>query len=242
MLSPPTREALFEARTHQGHLTRRWDPHFAPFIFSKAKGRHLINLDKTVEGLIRAGKAMKELTSSGKKVLFVATKKSAKKVIQESAEMLGQPYVTEKWLGGTLSNFRTIKKSVKKMNQIAEQMEKPAYQHLTKREQLMRLRKKKRMEIALAGIASINRLPSALFVVDAKREMTAIKDARAQSILTFGLVDSNSNPDLLDYPIPANDDATSSIVLLLEYLKEKIKEGQEIWQGQLKKSSHPIAY
>ncbi|MEM0940535.1 MAG: 30S ribosomal protein S2 [Bacteroidota bacterium] len=216
---------LLDAGVHFGHLTRKWDPAMAPFIFMEKNGIHIIDLYKTLSCLDEATAAIKSVVRSGRKVMFVATKKQAKEVIENEAQRLNMPYVTERWLGGMLTNFSTIRKSLKKMAGMEKLMKEEAYQNLAKRERLMISRAKDKLEKVLGGIADLNRLPAALFIVDIKREHIAVSEAQKLNIPVFGIVDTNSDPTKIDYPIPGNDDAYKSIKLLTEHFGIAIAEG-----------------
>ena len=207
---------LLDAGVHFGHLTRKWDPRMAPYIFMEKNGIHIIDLNKTLACLEEASNAIKQIVRSGKKIMFVATKKQAKDLVAAEAQRLNMPYVTERWLGGMLTNFATIRKSLKKMSSLEKLMKEDSYKNLAKKERLMVSRQKDKMEVVLGGIADLSRLPAALFVVDIKREHIAIAEAQKLGIPVFALVDTNSNPNEVDFPIPANDDAFKSVPLLRE--------------------------
>jgi len=216
---------LLDAGVHFGHLTRKWDPRMAPYIFMERNGIHIIDLNKTLASLEEASNAVKQVVRSGKKIMFVSTKKQAKDVVAEEAKRLNMPYVTERWLGGMLTNFATIRKSLKKMSSIDKMMKDESYTNLAKKERLMVTRQREKLESVLGGIADLTRLPSALFVVDIKREHIAISEAKKLGIPVFALVDTNSNPNEVDFPIPANDDAFKSISLLVKAFGAAIEEG-----------------
>lgn len=216
---------LLDAGVHFGHLTRKWDPRMAPYIFMEKNGIHIIDLNKTLACLDEASNAIKQIVRSGKKVMFVATKKQAKDLVAAEAQRLNMPYVTERWLGGMLTNFATIRKSLKKMSGLEKLMKEDAYKNLAKKERLMVSRQKEKMESVLGGIADLSRLPAALFVVDIKREHIAIAEAQKLGIPVFALVDTNSNPNEVDFPIPANDDAFKSVSLLVKAFGAAIEEG-----------------
>ncbi|MDO9550998.1 MULTISPECIES: 30S ribosomal protein S2 [Rhodonellum] len=216
---------LLDAGVHFGHLTRKWDPRMAPYIFMEKNGIHIIDLNKTLVCLEEASNAIKQVVRSGKKVMFVATKKQAKDLVAEEARRLNMPYVTERWLGGMLTNFATIRKSLKKMTSIDKLMKEEAYKNLAKKERLMITRQREKLDLVLGGIADLTRLPAALFVVDIKREHIAISEAKNLGIPVFALVDTNSNPNEVDFPIPSNDDAYKSISLLIKAFGEAIEEG-----------------
>ncbi len=197
----------------------------APYIFMEKNGIHIIDLNKTLECLDRASAALKNIVRSGRKVMFVATKKQAKAIIEEEAKRLNMPYVTERWLGGMLTNFATIRKSLKKMSSIDKMMKEETYANLAKREKLMIQRERQKLERVLGGIADLTRLPAALYVVDVKREHIAIKEAQKLNIPVFAMVDTNSDPTAIDYPIPANDDAFKSIAIITKEIGRVIEEG-----------------
>lgn len=216
---------LLDAGVHFGHLTRKWDPRMAPYIFMEKNGIHIIDLNKTLVCLEEASNAIKQIVRSGKKVMFVATKKQAKDLVAEEAKRLNMPFVTERWLGGMLTNFATIRKSLKKMTSIDKMMKEDSYKNLAKKERLMITRQREKLETVLGGIADLTRLPAALFIVDIKREHIAIAEAQKLGIPVFALVDTNSNPNEVDFPIPANDDAYKSISLLVKAFGAAIEEG-----------------
>jgi small subunit ribosomal protein S2 len=216
---------LLDAGVHFGHLTRKWDPRMAPYIFMEKNGIHIIDLNKTLACLEEASNAIKQIVRSGKKIMFVATKKQAKDLVAAEAQRLNMPYVTERWLGGMLTNFATIRKSLKKMSSLEKLMKEDAYKNLAKKERLMVSRQKDKMESVLGGISDLSRLPAALFVVDIKREHIAIAEAQKLGIPVFALVDTNSNPNEVDFPIPANDDAFKSVSLLVKAFGAAIEEG-----------------
>ena len=216
---------LLDAGVHFGHLTRKWDPRMSPYIFMEKNGIHIIDLNKTLACLEEASNAIKQIVRSGKKIMFVATKKQAKDLVTAEAQRLNMPYVTERWLGGMLTNFATIRKSLKKMSSLEKLMKEDGYKNLAKKERLMVTRQKEKMETVLGGIADLSRLPAALFVVDIKREHIAIAEAQKLGIPVFALVDTNSNPNEVDFPIPANDDAFKSVSLLVKAFGAAIEEG-----------------
>ena len=216
---------LLDAGVHFGHLTRKWNPKMAPYIFMERNGIHIIDLNKTLDCLDKASYALKNIVRSGRKVMFVATKKQAKGIVEEEAKRLNMPYVTERWLGGMLTNFATIRKSLKKMASIDKMMKDEAYQNLAKRERLMISREKAKLERVLGGISELNRLPAALLVIDVKREHIAVKEAQKINIPVFALVDTNSDPSNIDFPIPANDDAFKSIDILVKHISKVVEEG-----------------
>ena len=220
-------DQLLEAGCHFGHLKRKWNPAMAPYIFMERNGIHIINLHKTVAKIDEAAEAMKQIAKSGKKILFVATKKQAKSVIAEKAAEVGMPYVIERWPGGMLTNFPTIRKAAKKMSTIDKLIADGTYSNLSKRELLQVTRQRAKLEKNLGSISDLNRLPSALFVVDVLKEQIAVREANRLGIPVFGIVDTNSNPDNIDFMIPANDDSAKSIEAILGALVAAINEGLE---------------
>jgi small subunit ribosomal protein S2 len=220
-----TTKELLDAGVHFGHLTRKWNPQMAPFIFMEKNGIHIIDLNKSLKHLDEAAAALRGVVRSGRKVMFVATKKQAKEVVETEAKKLKMPFVTERWLGGMLTNFATIRKSLKKMQTIDKMTKEEAYLNMAKRERLMVSREREKLERVLGGIADLNRLPAALFIVDIKREHIAVAEAQKLNIPVFGMVDTNSDPNQVDYPIPANDDAFKSIQLIVQYLSKEMEEG-----------------
>ena len=218
---------LLEAGVHFGHLTRKWNPNMAPYIYMERNGIHVINLYKTAAKIEEANEALKKIAASGRKVLFVATKKQAKDIVAEKATSVGMPYITERWPGGMLTNFVTIRKAVKKMSSIDKMKKDGTYDTLSKKEKLHITRLREKLEKNLGSIADMTRLPAALFVVDTLREHIAVKEAQKLNIPIFAMVDTNSDPREVDYVIPANDDASRSIERILTYVVEAIKEGLE---------------
>ncbi|TAG94937.1 MAG: 30S ribosomal protein S2 [Bacteroidetes bacterium] len=220
-----TYKDLLDAGAHFGHLTRKWDPKMAPYIFMEKNGIHLIDINKTLVCLEDACKEIKNIARTGKKIMFVATKKQAQEAVAREAEALHMPYVTERWLGGMLTNFATIRKSLKKLSNIDRMMKDESYTKLAKRERLMMTREKEKLERLLGGVSQMKTAPAALFIIDVKREHIAIAEAQRLGIPVFAIVDTNSNPNLVDFPIPANDDAFKSISIILGAVAEAIKEG-----------------
>ena len=218
---------LLEAGVHFGHLTRKWNPNMAPYIYMERNGIHVINLYKTAAKIEEANEALKKIAASGRKVLFVATKKQAKDIVAEKATSVTMPYITERWPGGMLTNFVTIRKAVKKMSSIDKMKKDGTYDTLSKKEKLHITRLREKLEKNLGSIADMTRLPAALFVVDTLREHIAVKEAQKLNIPIFAMVDTNSDPREVDYVIPANDDASRSIERILTYVVEAIKEGLE---------------
>ncbi|MDE5845292.1 MAG: 30S ribosomal protein S2 [Muribaculaceae bacterium] len=226
-MSTPNFDQLLEAGCHFGHLKRKWNPAMAPYIFMERNGIHIIDLYKTAAKLDEAAAALKNIAKSGKKVLFVSTKKQAKQVIKEKAESVGMPYVIERWPGGMLTNFPTIRKAVKKMTTIDRMTNDGTFDNLSKREKLQITRQRAKLEKTLGSIADLNRLPSALFVVDVLKERIAVAEANRLGIPVFAIVDTNSDPSNIDFVIPANDDASKSVELILDTVCQSMAEGLE---------------
>lgn len=226
-MNKPTYKELLDAGVHFGHLKKKWNPKMSPYIFMERKGIHIIDLNRTSEGLDRAANAMRALAKSGKKVLFVATKKQARDIVTEAARRAGMPYVCDRWLGGMMTNFTTIRKSIKKMQSFEKMLGDGTLSSVTKKERLTMSREKDKLEKVLGGIANLGRLPAALFVVDIAHEHIAIAEAQRLGIRTFGIVDTNSDPNLVDFAIPGNDDASKSIRIITNYMVDAILEGLE---------------
>jgi small subunit ribosomal protein S2 len=220
-----TYDELLEAGVHFGHLTRKWDPKMSQYIFMERNGIHIIDLNKTLAKVEEAASAIKQIVKSGRKVLFVATKKQAKDIVADYAKTVNMPYITERWLGGMLTNFATVRKSIKKMSNIDKLTKDGTYSNLSKKERLMIQRERIKLETLLGGIADLNRLPAALFLIDVKKEHIAVSEALKLNIPTFAMVDTNSDPSNIDFPIPANDDATKSISLITGIIIKAIEEG-----------------
>ena len=218
-------QQLLDAGVHFGHLKKKWNPKMLPYIFAEKKGIHIIYLNKTVECLQETAAAMKQIARSGKKILFVGTKKQAKDIVNESARKVNMPFVTERWLGGMLTNFNTVRKSVKKMQSIEKMLGDGSFDSITKKERLTLSRDKDKMEKVLGGIAQLGRVPAALFLVDIGHEHIALAEAKRLGISTFGIVDTNCDPNKVDFAIPGNDDATKSISIMVNYLTAAIAEG-----------------
>ena len=226
-MAKPTYKDLLEAGAHLGHMKRKWNPKMLPYIFMERKGIHIIDLNRTMEFMDKAANALRQVAKSGRKVMFVATKKQAKEHVAKLAREVNMPFVTERWLGGMMTNFSTIKRSVKKMNNIDKLLADENVTSITKKERLTLTRERNKMEKVLGGIANMNRLPAAIFVVDIHHEHIAIAEAKKLGIKVFGIVDTNSDPTLIDFPIPANDDASKAISLITGYMAEIIKEGTD---------------
>ncbi|MGI8950804.1 MAG: 30S ribosomal protein S2 [Chitinophagaceae bacterium] len=218
-------QQLLDAGVHFGHLKKKWNPKMLPYIFAEKKGIHIIDLNKTVDHLQEASAAMKQIAKSGKKIMFVATKKQAKEIVSDCAKKINMPYATERWLGGMLTNFNTVRKSVKKMQSIEKLLNDGSVENLTKKERLTLSRDKEKMEKVLGGISQLGRLPAALFLVDIGHEHIALAEARRLGITTFGMVDTNCDPNKVDFAIPANDDATKSVAIITNYITAAIAEG-----------------
>ena len=220
-------DQLLEAGCHFGHLKRKWNPAMAPYIFMERNGIHIIDLNKTAIKIDEAAEALKNIVKSGRKVLFVSTKKQGQEIVSQKAQEVGMPYVTERWMGGMLTNFPTIRKAVKKMSNIDKMMTDGTFDNISKRERLQITRQREKLEKNLGSIVDLTRLPSALFVVDVMKEHIAVAEANRLGIPVFGIVDTNSNPNNIDFVIPANDDATKSIEVILNAVCGAIKEGLE---------------
>ena len=218
-------EQMLQAGVHFGHLKRKWNPHMAPYIFTEKKGIHIIDLHKTGVKLDEAAAAMKQIAKSGKKILFVATKKQAKDVVAERVKAIGMPYVTERWSGGMLTNFATIRKGVRKMSQIDKMGEDGTLKTMSKRERLQVSRQRAKLEKNLGSITDLTRIPAAIFIVDVSKEHIALAEAKKLGIPVFAMVDTNSDPRPVDFPIPSNDDASRSIALVLDALSQAVAEG-----------------
>ena len=224
-MSKPSFEQLLDAGVHFGHLKRKWNPAMAPYIFMERNGIHIIDLHKTIAKLDVATEALKNLARSGSRILFVATKKQAKQIVADKAAAVSMPYVVERWPGGMLTNFPTIRKAVKKMSTIDKMSKDGTFDNLSKREKLQITRQRAKLEKTLGSIADLNRLPAALFVIDVMKEHIAVREANRLGIPVFAMVDTNSDPTSIDFVIPANDDATKSIELIIEIVCQAINEG-----------------
>ena len=233
-------QQLLEAGVHFGHLKKKWNPKMLPYIFAEKNGIHIIDLNKTIEGLDEAAAALKSIAKSGKKIMFVATKKQAKEIVAEAAARANMPFVTERWLGGMLTNFQTIRKSVKKMLSIEKMLQDGTMDSVTKKERLTLTRSKEKMEKVLGGISQMGRTPAALFMVDISHEHIALAEAKRLGIATFAMVDTNSDPTKVDFAIPANDDATKSIAIITQYLTAAILEGLQE-RAQVKENEEETA-
>jgi small subunit ribosomal protein S2 len=218
-------QQLLEEGVHFGHLRKKWNPKMLPYIYAEKKGIHIIDLNKTVECLQETASALKSIAKSGKKIMFVGTKKQAKEIVTECAQRVNMPYVTERWLGGMLTNFNTVRKSVKKMQSIEKMLGDGSFDNITKKERLQLSRDRDKMEKVLGGIAQLGRVPAALFIIDIGHEHIAMAEAKRLGITTFGMVDTNCDPNKVDYPVPANDDATKSIAIIANYITAAIAEG-----------------
>lgn len=232
-----TFEEMLDAGVHFGHLKRKWNPHMSPYIFDEKKGIHIIDLNKTLVKLEDAANAMKQIANSGRKILFVATKKQAKEIISSKVDEINMPSITERWPGGMLTNFKTTRKTVKKMSSIDKMMKDGTADTMSKRERLQLTRQREKIGKIFGSIADMNRLPAAIFIVDVKKEHIALAEARNLNIPVFAMVDTNSNPNDIDFVIPSNDDATKSIELIITNLCDAIKEGL----GERKQSKEKIA-
>jgi small subunit ribosomal protein S2 len=218
-------QQLLDAGVHFGHLRKKWNPKMLPYIFAEKKGIHIIDLNKTTECLQETAAVMKQLARSGKKILFVGTKKQAKDIVKECAQKVNMPFVTERWLGGMLTNFNTVRKSVKKMQSIEKMLNDGSFDNITKKERLTLSRDRDKMDKVLGGIAQLGRVPAALFIIDIGHEHIALAEAKRLGIMTLGMVDTNCDPNKVDFAIPGNDDATKSIAIIANYLTAAIAEG-----------------
>ncbi len=235
-MSRTTFKELLDAGVHFGHLKRKWNPKMAPYIYMERNGIHVIDLHKTMAKLDEAANAMKQIAKSGRKILFVSTKKQAKEIVKEKVDPLKMPYVTERWPGGLLTNFRTIKKTIKKMSTIEKNMEEGVYDTMSKRERLAIARQKDKLEKNFGSIANMGRVPSAVFVIDVLKEHIAVKEAQKLNLPLFATVDTNSDPTDIDFPIPSNDDASKSIALILDVVTKAVEEGLNERQLEKEKS------
>ena len=218
-------QQLLEAGVHFGHLRKKWNPKMLPYIFAEKKGIHIIDLNKTTESLQETAAALKQIARSGKKIMFVGTKKQAKEIVTECAKRVNMPFATERWLGGMLTNFNTVRKSVKKMQSIDKLLNDGSAESLTKKERLQLQRDRDKMDKVLGGISQLGRVPAALFIIDIGHEHIALAEAKRLGITTFGIVDTNCDPNKVDFAIPGNDDATKSIAIITQYITAAIAEG-----------------
>ena len=216
---------LLEVGAHFGHMRSKWNPAMAPYIFAEKNGIHIIDLNKTVVKIDEAATALKQIARSGKKILFVATKKQAKEIVAERVKNVAMPYVTERWPGGMLTNFATIRKTIRRMAQIDKMTKDGTFTNISKKERLSISRERAKLEIHFGSIADLSRLPAAIFIVDVSKEHIAVAEAKRLNIPTFAIVDTNSNPNVVDYPIPANDDASTSIAYIIDVICKSIAEG-----------------
>lgn len=222
-----TYNQLLDAGVHFGHLRKKWNPKMLPYIFMEKKGIHIIDLYKTLEALEETAGALKTIARSGKKIMFVATKKQAKEIVEEQALRVNMPFVTERWLGGMLTNFSTIRKSIKKLQTIEKMLNDGSAENMTKKERLVLSRERDKLEKVIGGVAQLNRLPAALLIVDIGHEHIALAEAHKLNINTIGIVDTNCDPTKVDFSVPANDDAAKSIQIIIKYLTDAIEEGLE---------------
>jgi small subunit ribosomal protein S2 len=226
-MQTPTYKDLLDAGCHFGHMKRKWNPKMRPYIFVERKGIHVIDLNRTVECLERAANALRQMAKSGKKILFVGTKKQARNIIEDAARSVGMPFVSDRWLGGMMTNFATIRKSVRKMQNIERMLNDGTLENITKKERLVLTRKHEKLNRMFGGISQLNKLPNTLLVVDISHEHLAIAEATRLGIRTIGVVDTNSDPTIVDFAIPSNDDASKAIAIIINYLTEAIREGLE---------------
>ena len=224
----PTYKELLDAGVHFGHLKRKWNPKMQPYIFMERRGIHIIDLNRTAECLERSGRAITQLAKSGRKILYVATKKQARDIVESAARSVEMPFVTERWLGGMMTNFATIRRSVKKMNNIDRMLADGSLSSVTKKERLTLTRERNKLEKVLGGVANLNRLPHAVFIVDIQHEHIALAESQKLGLRTIAMVDTNSDPNLVDFPIPANDDASKSIKVITDFVTSCIKEGLDL--------------
>jgi len=224
-MAKPTYKELLDAGVHFGHLKKKWNPKMLPYIFVERKGIHIIDLNRTLESLEAAANAARQIAKSGRKILFVATKKQAREITAEAAKSVGMPFVTERWLGGMMTNFATIRKSVKKMNNIDKMLADGSLSSVTKKERLTLTRERNKMEKVIGGIANLNRIPAAIFIIDIHHEHIALAEAKKLGMRTIAMVDTNSDPTTVDFPIPANDDASKSISIITKHIVEAIQQG-----------------
>jgi small subunit ribosomal protein S2 len=224
-MQTPDYKTLLDAGVHFGHMKKKWNPKMRPYIFMEKRGIHIIDLNRTIECLELSARAMRQLAKSGKKILFVATKRQASDIVKDAALSVGMPYVTNRWLGGMMTNFTTIRRSIKKMQNIDRMLNDGTLDNVTKKERLTAQRERDKLERDLGGIAGLNRLPHALFVVDIEHEHLAVAEAKRLGMKTFAMVDTNSDPNMVDFAVPANDDAAQSIEIVVDHLTSAIKQG-----------------
>jgi len=224
-MAQPTYKELLDAGVHFGHLKKKWNPKMQPYIFMERKGIHIIDLNRTIETLDQAASAARQIALSGRKILFVATKKQAREIVAQAARSVEMPFVTERWLGGMMTNFATIKKSVKKMNNIDKMLADTNVTSVTKKERLTLTRERNKLEKVLGGIANLNRIPGAIFIIDISHEHIALAEAKKLGMRTIAMVDTNSDPNMVDFPIPANDDASKSITIITNTIVDAIRDG-----------------
>ena len=221
----PNNEELLKAGVHFGHMKKKWNPKMQPYIFMERKGIHIIDLNRTLDSMETAADALRGIARSGKKIMFVATKKQARDIVSNAAKSVDMPYVTDRWLGGMMTNFATVRRSVKKMQNIDRMLSDGSYSNITKKERLTLGRERDKIRKVLGGVEELNRLPAALFIVDIVHEHLAVAESNKLGITTIGMADTNSNPGVVDYPIPANDDSSRSIEIITNYLTSAIKDG-----------------
>lgn len=226
-MQTPSHKELLDAGCHFGHMKRKWNPKMSPYIFMERKGIHVIDLNRTREALEEAGKVLRQMAKSGKKILFVGTKKQGCTIVAEAAKSVNMPYVSDRWLGGMLTNFSTIRQSIRKMQKTQSMLNDTTLENITKKERLMMERSHSKLDRVFGGISQLNRLPNALLILDISREHLAVAEATRLNLKTIGIVDTNSDPTKVDFAIPANDDASKSISLIINYLTEAIREGLE---------------
>lgn len=227
-----THKDLLDAGVHFGHLKKKWNPKMAPYIFMERKGIHVIDLNRTLDSLETATKAMYEMAKSGRKVLFVSTKKQSRQIIKDAAESVGMPFVTDRWLGGMMTNFPTIRRSIKKMKSLERMLADGTLENVTKKERLTLTRELNKLQKVLGGIANLNRVPAAMFIVDTVHEHIAVKEAKKLGVRTFGIVDTNADPREIDFPIPGNDDSSRSVSILASAMVDAIRRGLEERQNE----------
>jgi small subunit ribosomal protein S2 len=224
-MQTPSHKELLDAGCHFGHMKRKWNPKMSPYIFMERKGIHVIDLNRTIEGLETAGKALRQMAKSGKKIMFVGTKKQAREIIADAANSVGMPHVTDRWLGGMMTNFSTIRQSIRKMQKIQSMLNDGSLDNITKKERLTMTRTHTKLDRVFGGMAQLNRLPNALLILDIHHEHLAVAEATRLGVKTIGIVDTNSDPTTVDFAIPANDDASKSIKIITDYLVQAIREG-----------------